>query len=307
MLALNLHLLRIFTAVVEHRSFSAAAKALYISQPAVSKSIQEFERQVGTLLFDRSRRRITLTEAGVLLYEHAQRLFAIERAAERSLAELYGLERGYLVIGASHTTGTHLLPPILRRFRDAYPGITISLEIKNTRDVIEDLRTLPLDAAFVEGPVANRDLQVTHWRTDRLVIIAPADHPLCRQSTVDIEDLVRFPYVQREPGSGTREIVERAFTARGITPKIAIELGSNQVVKQAVIAGMGISIVSEATIELERKAGALCVVSPASFELHRPLFQVTLKDRPQSRVVSVFLQLLTDQPADAFKSDLREC
>ncbi|MFN8528881.1 MAG: LysR family transcriptional regulator [Anaerolineae bacterium] len=292
-MTLNLHLLRIFMTVVEQRSFSAAARALYISQPAVSKSIQEFEQQLGVLLIDRSRRNISLTEPGMILFEYAQQLFAIERAAVRSLAELHGLERGHLAIGASHTTGTYLLPPVLQRFHEQYPGVALSLRIQNTHDIIEELRTVPLDIAFVEGPIENGDLVVTPWKIDQLVVIAPAHHSLGRQERVMIEDVLRFPYIQRESGSGTREIIEQAFEERGLTPKIAIELGSNQVVKQAVIAGLGLSIVSQATVELERKAGAVCVLQVDNFELQRTLSQVTVKDRPVSRALAAFLALLS--------------
>lgn len=281
--------------VVDQGSFSAAAKTLYVSQPAISKSIQEFERQLGVPLIDRSQRKISLTEPGMILYEYAQQLFAVERAAIHSLAELNGLEQGHLAIGASHTTGTYLLPPILHRFHESYPHVALSLRIKNTRDIIEELRTVPLDVAFVEGPIENGDLRVTPWIVDHLVVIAPAHHVLCHRERITIEDILQFPYIQREPGSGTREIVEQAFAVRGLSPTIAIELGGNQVVKQAVIAGLGLSIVSQATVELERKAGAVCVLEAENFQLQRTLSQVTIKDRPVSRALAAFLDLVRDE------------
>ena len=122
-MALSLRLLRIFLVAAEHNNFSRAAEILYVSQPAVSKSIQELEQQVGLILFDRSRRVLALTEAGHLLYQYAQHLFAVEKAAEIALDQLRGLERGHLALGASRTIGTYLLPPLLSRFHRAYPGI----------------------------------------------------------------------------------------------------------------------------------------------------------------------------------------
>ena len=252
-MALNLHLLRIFTAVAEHNSFSRAAKALYISQPAVSKGVQELEEQVGLLLLDRSRRKLALTEAGLLLYQYAQRLFAAEHAAETALEQLQGLERGHLAIGASHTTGTYLLPPLLSWFHQRYPGIRLSLEIANTQSVLENFHTRPLDMAFVEGPVKATDLIVSAWRADHLVAIAPPSYPLIQRQPVALAELATEPYVQREL-VGTREVVEDAFKQKGLELNVAIELGGNQVVKQTVSAGLGISIVSDATIALELRA-----------------------------------------------------
>jgi DNA-binding transcriptional LysR family regulator len=289
-MALNLHLLRIFATVVEQRGFSRAATALYISQPAVSKSVQELEKQLGVLLIDRSQRRLMLTEAGNILFEHAQRLFAVERAAEAALEQLHGLKRGRLSIGASQTIGTYLLPPLLGLYHQRYPGVQLSLEIENTQRVIDDLRTQPLDLAFVEGPVSDPDLVVSTWRTDRLVIIAPPGHPLTNQR-VSLEQVTQYPYVQRESGSGTRNIVEQALHERGVSLNVALELGSNQAVKQAVIAGLGISIVSEATLELEQNTGILAVIEPYDFYLSRPLSQVTIQGRPESRALAAFRSL----------------
>jgi DNA-binding transcriptional LysR family regulator len=289
-MALNLHLLRIFATVVEQHGFSRAATVLYISQPAVSKSVQELENQLGVILIDRSQRRLMLTEAGSILFEHAQRLFAVERAAEAALEQLHGLKRGRLSIGASQTIGTYLLPPLLGLFHQRYPGVQLSLEIENTQRVINDLRTQPLDLAFVEGPVSDPDLVVTTWRTDRLVIIAPPGHPLSNQR-VSLEQVTQCPYVQRESGSGTRNIVEQALHERGLSLNVALELGSNQAVKQAVIAGLGISIVSEATLELEQNTRTLAVIEPYDFYLSRPLSQVTIQGRPESRALAAFRNL----------------
>ena len=295
-MALNLHLLRIFTAVAEHNSFSRAAKALYISQPAVSKGVQELEEQVGLLLLDRSRRKLALTEAGLLLYQYAQRLFAAEHAAETALEQLQGLERGHLAIGASHTTGTYLLPPLLSRFHQRYPGIRLSLEIANTQTVLENLHTRPLDMAFVEGPVKATDLIVSTWRADHLVAIAPPSHPLIQRQPVALAELATEPYVQRELGSGTREVVEDAFKQKGLELNVAIELGGNQVVKQTVSAGLGISIVSDATIALELRAQTLAVVAIKDYDFSRTLSQVLPGEKPLSPAAAAFLKLLHSEP-----------
>jgi DNA-binding transcriptional LysR family regulator len=151
-----------------------------------------------------------------------------------------------------------------------------------------------LDIAFVEGPVSGPNLVVTPWRVDRLVVIAPPDHPLINQQPVSLARLVSEPFIIREPGSGTREVMERAFRERGVQIQAAMEVGSNQGVKQAVSAGLGLSIVSEATIIVALKAGRLARLDVRDFVLTRALTQVTIEGRPPSRVLTAFLTLLQD-------------
>jgi len=290
-MALNLRLLRIFFAAAELHSFSRAAETLFISQPAVSKSIQELEQQTGLLLFDRSRRVIALTEAGELLYQYAQKLFALEKSAELALDQLKGLERGHLALGASRTIGTYLIPPLLSRFLRVYPGIKLSLEVANTQTVLEDLRTKPLDLAFVEGPVTDPAFDVAAWRRDRLIVITAPDHSFVTQQSVTLRQVANQPYIQRELGSGTREIVEAVFEQQGMSLDVVLELETNQVVKQAVSAGLGISIVSETTITLEAAAKQLALIPLSDFTFERYLWRVTLKDRPLSPAATAFQQL----------------
>ncbi|HVU14221.1 MAG TPA: selenium metabolism-associated LysR family transcriptional regulator [Phototrophicaceae bacterium] len=293
-MALNLHLLRIFAAVAENNNFSQAAKALYISQPAVSRAVQELEEQVGLPLLDRSHRALALTEAGALLYQYAQRLFAVEQAAETALEQFQGLERGHLAVGASQTTGTYLLPPLLSRFHQQYPGVRLSLEIANTQTVLEKLHTQPLDLAFVEGPVKDKEFLIVPWRTDRLVIIVPPKHPLLAKQPITLDQIGAEPYVQREVGSGTREVVDDVFQRQGLTLNVAIELSSNQAVKQAVSAGLGVSIVSDATITLEVSAGTLALLEVQGIDFNRTLTQVRLKGKPVSPAAEAFLRLLEE-------------
>ena len=292
---MNLHLLRIFASLAKAGTFSEAARSLYISQPAVSKGIQQLERELGVQLLDRTSRRVALTEAGQLLYEYAGRIFATEKAAESGLAELQGLERGQLLIGASQTIGTYLLPPALGTFHQRYPKLRLHLEITNTQQVIESLRQTPLGLAYVEGPISGDDLDVTVWRQDQLVVIAPPDHPLVRRRSVTFEMLAAEPYLQREMGSGTGEIAASVFGERHSAPNIALILGSNQAIKQAVIAGLGISIVSEATIALEKAAGTLAIINVRDLKLSRPLYCVSILGRPLSRAATAFHELLTDK------------
>ncbi len=285
---MNLHLLRIFAVVAEQGSFSKAAELLYISQPAVSKSVQELERQLDQTLLDRSGRKVTLTEAGVLMYRHAQQIFALERSAETALQQLRGLETGRLSLGASQTIGTYLLPPILGAFHRRYPGIQLSLEIGNTQQIVEQLSKGVLDTAFVEGPVDKAGLVIQPWRTDRMVVIAAPDHALVTQPSVRFDRLLAEPFVIRESGSGTRAVLETWLEDHGVQIQIAMELGSNEAVKNAVSAGLGIAVISEATIPISLKAGMLALLEVPDFVLTRSLTQVAVEGRPSSPALTAF-------------------
>jgi DNA-binding transcriptional LysR family regulator len=289
---LNLHLLRIFIQVAKLQSFSHAAKTLMISQPAVSKSVQELESQLDTVLIDRTGRGVALTEAGRLLHEYGQEIFAAERAAETALEQLADLQRGQLSIGASNTVGTYLLPSILGRFHRRYPAIKLSLEIGNTQQIVRQLHRLPLDLAFVEGPVRGDSVQVVDWRQDEVVIIAASDHPLAQGKSLTLAKVFDEPFIMREIGSGTREVFETYLEQTKYSIKIAMELGTNQAIKEAVIAGLGLGVVSIVTIKLELAAGVLTVLNVPNFPLQRMITQVTATGRPLSRAALVFQDFL---------------
>lgn len=295
---LNLHLVRAFSAVADTGSFSRAAEALHVSQPAVSRAVAELEHQVGAPLLDRSGRRVTTTDAGALLHEHALRLFAIERSAETALAEVAGLARGQLTVGASTTIGIYLLPTVLGSFHHRHPGIRLVLDIGNTAQVVARLRTTPLDVAFVEGPVEATDLEIVPWRPDRLVVIAASGHPFAGRGPVSIDDLLGELFVLRERGSGTRDVVDEALHGLGREVRVAMELGSTEAVKQAVAASLGVSIVPTATIEQELALGRLAILDVPELVVTRTLSRVTIAGRPVSRALGAFLEL-ADRGVDA--------
>lgn len=290
-MTLNLHLLRIYVAVLDHGSFTRAAEALTMSQSAVSRAVQELERQLGTVLLERRPRGVAPTDAGAILGEHARRIFAHERLAIESLNELRGLQRGRLAIGASSTIGTYLLPPLLGAYHRQYPGIELFLDIGNTQQVMEHLLEYRIEVAYVEGPVApDERLHITPWRDDELVVIAAPDHPLARRPQLTEADIIGAPFILREPGSGTREVMEQALAERGITVQPVMELGSTEAVKHAVSAGLGLSIVSKVAIQMEIIAGRLTILRIPSLMIQRRLSRVRLIDRPQSQALTAWLK-----------------
>ena len=178
---MKLHLLRIFTVVAEHMSFSRAAEALYISQPAVSKAVKELENQLGVPLFERGAGRLSLTDAGALLAERGRVILAVEQTAEEDLQALRGLHQGVLRVGASTTIATYLLPPVIATFLRSHPDIDLRLTIQNTQIILSLLLDYQLDVALVEGPVEDERISSEPWRPDELVVIAAPDHPLVQR------------------------------------------------------------------------------------------------------------------------------
>jgi DNA-binding transcriptional LysR family regulator len=294
---MNLHLLRIFTAVADQMSFSKAAETLYISQPAVSKGVSELEHQIGQPLFERGAGKLRLTEAGVVLAERGRAIFAVERTAEEDLRALQGLQHGILRIGASTTIATYLLPPVIAKFLRAYPGIDLRLTILNTLSIVKLLLDYQLDVALVEGPVADERISSEAWRLDELVVIAAPDHPFATRAGregISIALLSEEVFLVRELGSGTRQVGEEALLQHGIRLTHTVELGSTEAVKQAVAAGLGLAIVSKAAILDQLALGKLTTLRVHGLAIQRTLARLRLRGRTPTPAARAFDLLLTD-------------
>lgn len=291
---MNLNHLAIFHAVAQTGNVSQGAERLHISQPAVSKQLQEFERSLGTRLFDRLPRGMRLTESGAALAEYARRIFALEAEAETVLAEQRGLERGTLVVGASLTIGGYLLPGMLARFHRLYPGIQIQAEVANTDVIQRRMAEGTLDVGLIEGFVELPHLQATVFREDRMIAIAPPDHPISGEHPVTAERLCREDFVVREAGSGTRAVIEQALAQRGLRLRPVMSLADIEAVKRAVAAGVGLAIVSELTVDQELELGRVIRVPVADLDIRRPLHRLQLPGRYESRAARAFAAMLED-------------
>jgi len=292
---INFNHLHIFHKVAEKRHYTRAAEALHISQPAVSKQVHELERTLGQPLFDKIGRTIRLTEAGKLLYDYACRIFTLAEETEAAMGALADLAGGRLAVGASTTIGIYMLPQILGRYKKRYPRIELCLDIGNAEEIQAKLLANRLDAALVEGFVTSPALFKQEWRQDELVLIAHTAYPLPASGDLSLRRLFERndPFILREKGSGTREVMERALTLHGLGPiRPVMELGSTEAIKQAVTAGLGISFVSEHTIKLEAAAGLLKVLPLADFSVRRPLYLVYVKAKSLSRAAQAFLDML---------------
>ena len=290
---MTLHQLRIFLAVARLRSFTTAAYELHLSQPDVSLHIRELEEEIGLNLFERVGRKIHPTQAGELLKERADRIFAQLRETEQAMAEIKGLVRGSLLIGASTTPGMYLLPQALSNFRRRFPGINVQMKIANTEEIERSVRGMEVDIGFTGGVLTpSKELKVETYIEDELVLILPPKHPFAKKKKILVSDLNEATFILREPGSATRQVFEQALRGHQTRIKIGMELGSTEAIKQAVAEGVGISVVSKYAVARETKLGLLSMSRIHGLPFFRPLFIVYHGQRLLPPAARAFLGLL---------------
>ena len=291
---MNYNHLMIFLAVAEEGGISRGAERLFISQPAVSKQLGLLEASLGLTLLERTPKGTVLTEAGRVLAGYARRLSGLESEAAAAMAEIRGVERGTLTLGASLTVGAYLLPPLLAAYARRYPHIVLSLQIANTETIQARLRDGALDLALTEGFADDPELTAHVFAHDALVAVAPPGHPLLTDAPIPAARFASEPMILREPGSGTRAVVEQAFRERGLTLTPRLSLGSTEAIKGAVAAGAGLALVSRLAVSLELETGRLALLSLSDLTLRRPLHRLARRGAPESRAAQAFRSLLVE-------------
>ncbi len=280
--------LQVFHTVARLLSFTKAADELHMTQPAVTFQVRQLEEQFNTRLFDRTHNRISLTEAGHRVFESAGQIFQLYAEMDNSVRELTGDISGVLILGASTTIAEYMLPVLLGDFKEKFPDVVIRLKVANTDGIVSQVENNMIDLGVVEAPVSNKNLVVEKCRMDELVLIVPPNHKLAQQNVVSLEEITRYPFICREEGSGTREVMIESMHAAGINNadlSVSMELGSLEAIKGAVEAGMGVSVLSSATIEKELKLGSLVAIKldppltrPFSFVHQKQKFRVRAMD-----------------------------
>jgi DNA-binding transcriptional LysR family regulator len=288
----SLHGLAVFLAVVEHGTMTAAAETEGISQPAISAQVRVLERYYGTTLLQRTGRGVAPTAAGELVTNYARRILALVDELDRLVGDLEGLRTGRLVIGASSTVGEQFLPAHLGRFHAAYPNVALEVRIGNTGEITVAVLTRELDFAFVGRPPEDDELIAEPVFADNVIaFVAPGDS-LLRETPMPAAALSGRQYVLRERGSATRDLALHCLAAAGCEPAHVIELGSNEAVKRAVEAGLGIGLLSTHTIEAERLAGLLVDLPIVEWECGRSFWLIRRRDRVLTRAENAFLALM---------------
>lgn len=268
---MNLHHLRIFYAVAQRRSITAAATDLLLSQPAVSLQLKALERQVGLPLFERGGPKLRLTQAGEVLYRAAVSMLHAKDEAERAITELRDGTTGRLILGAGTTGGMYVLPRILQAYKSLWPETEIVLHTGTTDQLLEKLLQNVLDMGVVGGPIEDRRFVVEPICTDELVLIAAPSHPLASLPRVTLRDLGSSPFIVPEAGSRTRQLVERSLREAGIPFRVAMQLSGTEGVKKGVEASLGIGVVSRYAVEAECRAGVLRLIPVAGWKLTRSM------------------------------------
>jgi len=293
------HKLKVFCSVAETKSFSKASKAMYLTQPAISLQIRSLEEDLGTKLFSRSNKSVSLTETGEILYRHAKKILAYYGAIEKEINEATGLVKGKLMIGASTTLATYYLPNVIVDFKKSYPDILIDFERGNTRKIIDSLLHTRIDLGLVEGVVNDHRLEVEKMDSDELLLIVNSDHPWADRQDISIHEIIDQPYIMREEGSGTRQVVESTLARAGIHAEqlnIAMLLGSTEAIKTAVENGLGISIISGWAVQKEVKFGVLRALSFKDIRFKRDFSLVYQKKSFRTQPAEKFIELLNRTP-----------
>lgn len=297
-MALNFHQLHIFFTVAERGSFSAAAQALHMTQPAVTMQVQSLEDYFGTKLLLRSTKRIELTEAGNALMPYARRSIELIRDTDMQMTKFTKQLKGRLQLGASLTIGEYILPRLLGPFGQEYPHISISMKVMNTAQILEEIINHQLNFGLIEAPVNHPDMHMEAVMSDELKLIVPKAHPLAEASSVSINDVVSYPFVLREQGSGTRLVMEEQLRNKNIDPgelKIVMELGSTGAVKSAVEAGLGISFVSASSVKHEVALGLIKAIPLTDATFKRQFYSMYLKSALLPISAVTFLTFLRER------------
>ncbi|WP_018758752.1 LysR family transcriptional regulator [Paenibacillus terrigena] len=287
--------LHIFVTVIEHRNFSRAAETLNLSQPGVSLHIRNLERELGAKLLHRSPKYVRLTEAGQVLYQRAKVILSLYEEAKSQIQLMHGTVTGTLKIGASFTIGEYVLPKLLASFVQHHPQVDVQVTIANTEGITQGIRSNTLDLGLVEGELQQNDIEISHWMEDEMLVIAPSSHPLSRIPRITTELLQEQTWVFRELGSGTRAYHDRFIERRGVQVKRSFILSSNQGVKEAVLSGLGLSVLSKLAVEKELLSGELVALPIEGGRLTRAL-SIVQRREPQDMLAPLMFRQHISHP-----------
>jgi DNA-binding transcriptional LysR family regulator len=299
--------LQVFHAVAKHLSFTKAAEALFMTQPAVTFQIRQLEEHFDTRLFDRAHGRIALTAAGQVALEYAEKILGMSAELDTRLKEMSGQVAGPLLIGASTTIAEFMLPQVLGEFKSRYPGVVPRLFVANSEAVQARIAERTLDLGFIEGESHLPSLVTDTCSEDELQVVCAPSHPLAKAGTVAPKALTEHAYISREPGSGTREVIDHYLQKAGVSPdalQVVMELGSPEALKGLAATGLGFAIMSRATVAKETQLGQLVRV-PLAPRLTRRLSVVYPKERFHSRLVNTFVQFAKERFAATQAADAK--
>lgn len=293
--------LRILKAIAVEGSFKRAADTLYVSQPAVSLQVQNLEKQLNVPLFDRGGRKAQLTEAGHLLLSYGEKIITLCQETCRAIEDLQNLQGGTLIVGASQTTGTYLLPRMIGLFRQKYPEVSVQLQVHSTRRTSWGVANGQVDLAIIGGevPAELQDtLRIIPYADDELALILPVSHPLAKAEMIQREDLYRLKFITLDSQSTIRKVIDKVLTRYDIDTKrlkVEMELNSIEAIKNAVQSGLGAAFVSVTAIEKELQMNVLHLTHIKDVEVRRILSVVINPNRYRSKAAEAFTKEILPQ------------
>ncbi len=294
---MQLHQLELFCMVARLKSFSKAAKLLYMSQPAVSSQIQSLENYYGTRLFDRHNHGVSLTDTGKVVYDYVVKIMDLHDRMEKEIDRVLNVDSKKLVVGASSSVGNYALPCTIWAFKEKYPEIEISLEIANTASIIEYLLQERVQVGVVEGPIEHHELACADVSDDQLILITPPTDEWCKQRAISIAEIKKYPLIVREQGSGIRKIWEDTVNNLSLTSlkefKVVAEMGSIDAIKSAVESGLGIAVVSRLSVQKELQRGTLKGIAIDGIPNAIKFQLVYRPDKFQPSITSRFIRFLS--------------
>ncbi len=287
----TLRQLEVFEAIARLGSFTRAAEEMYLTQPTVSMQIKKLTEAVGLPLFEQVGKKIFLTDAGRELHQTCRGIFEHLSHFEMVTADMKGLKTGKLRL-AVVTTAKYFAPRLLGMFCQQYPGVEVSLKVSNRERVLERLAGNQDDLYILGQPPEEADVVAETFLENPLVVLAPASHALAHKKRIPLKRIAEEPFLLREPGSGTRIATERVFAEQGLKPKMRMELGSNEAIKQAVIGGLGISVLSRHTLALDVPSGQLVILDVQGFPIQRHWYFAYPAGKQLSIVARTFIDYL---------------
>jgi DNA-binding transcriptional LysR family regulator len=290
---MDLRHLETFVKIGELNSFTKAAEELYITQPTVSKQIVDLESYFGVKLIDRTKRQVTLTRAGEILFKYGRDFMALRKETVDAMEAFKGLKKGMVIVGASTIPGVYILPQILNLFRNQYNGIRIKLIVSDSKDITDKMEQGQIDVGFVGARDNSKKLEFKKLIEDTIVIIAPRGYP----SSIALDDIKKYPFIMREQGSGTRNFFHSALKKAGIDPmtdlQIVAELTDTEAIKEAVKSGMGISCVSKMAVNEAISQGDIIVMRVKGMEdLRRSFYLVSRKGKSLLPQVKALIEII---------------
>lgn len=286
--------LQVFITVAEKESFSRAAEAHHMTQPAVSQYIRIFEEDIGTRLLERNNKYVRLNQAGEMVYHYGKEIIGLYTKMQNVVDDLTKVATGSLSIGASYTFGEYVLPRIIAYLREIYPDIEPNVTVGNTAMIADLVATNQLDIGIVEGHFNEMHIEKEAFAVDTMVVVAPKTHPLAlSEKAALVKDLEKETWIVREQGSGTREATDKLFDILNLSPTKMMNFSSTQLIKESVEVGLGISLMSQWAIKKELKYGAFKIIKVEGLPLKREFSMIT-KSEFQTKALEVFISILRD-------------